>query len=206
MAALVHICAERHGDGAGKHIRDLILQVRLECRDLHAVGVRDLGDELLGDIDDAVAEGLEALHLAEELSAHHIPAFAVTAVALMLDAELVENIETAMLVQVFDQVERNDVEAVVVLLQLVDNLAELRPSQHLVGHTAFGHELIGDLDERTRDVLGVAVGVDEQYVVEVIDERRLADVTVGVDPHIGLCDDGLGAAFVLGQNEHVVSS
>ena len=206
MAALVHIGAERHGDGTGEHVRDLILQVRLECRDLHAVGVRDLGDDLLGDVDDAVAEGLEALHLAEELGAHHIPAFAVTAVALMLDAELVENIETAMLVQVFDQVERDDAEAVVVLLQLVDDLAELRPSQHLAGHTAFGHDLVGDLDERAGDVLGVAVGVDEQHIVEVIDKRRLADVTVGVDPHIGFRDDGLGAAFVLGQDEHVVSS
>ena len=102
MAALVHIGAERHGHGAGEHIRDLVRQVRLECRDLHAVGVRDLGDELLGDIDNAVAEGLEALHLAEELSTHHVPTLAVAAVALMLDAELVEHIETAMLVQVFD--------------------------------------------------------------------------------------------------------
>ena len=47
MAALVHIGAERHGDGAGEHIRDLVRQVRLERRHLHAVGVRDLGDELL---------------------------------------------------------------------------------------------------------------------------------------------------------------
>ena len=124
----------------------------------------------------------------------------------MLDAELVENIESAMLVQVFDQVERDYVEAVVVLLQLVDYFAELCPCEHLMAHAAFGHELIGNLDKRARDILGVAVGVDEQHVVEVVDKRRLADVTVGVDPHIGFCDDGLRAAFVLGQNEHVVSS
>ena len=206
MAALVHVGAERHGDGAGEHVCDLVLQVRLERRHLQAVGVRDLGDELLGDVDDAVTQGLEALHLAEELGAHHVPALAVAAVALMLDAELVEHVETAVLVQVFDQVERDDAEVVVVLLQLVDDLAELRPREHLAAHAAFGHELVGDLDEWARDVLGVAVGVDEQHVVEVIDERGLADVAVGVDPHIGVGDDGLGAAFVLGQNEHVVSS
>ena len=89
-------------------------------------------------------------------------------------------------------------EAVVMLLQLVDDLAELRPCEHLVAHTAFGHELVGNLDKRARDVLGVAVGIDEQHIVEVVDKRRLADVTIGVDPHIGFGDDGLGAAFVLG--------
>ena len=206
MAALVHIGAERHGDGTGEHIRDLVRQVRLERRDLHAVGVRDLRNELLGDIDDAVAEGLEALHLAEELSAHHVPALAVAAVAFVLDAELVEYIETAVLIEVLDQVERDDVETIVMLLQLVDDLAELRPCEHLVAHTAFGHELIGDLDKRARDVLRVAVRVDEQHVVEVVDKRRLADVTVGVDPHIRFGDDSLGAAFVLGQDKHIISS
>ena len=98
MAALVHIGAKRHGDGTGEHVRDLVRQVRLECRNLHAVGVRDLRDKLLGDIDDAVAEGLESFHLAEEFRTHHVPALAVTAVALVLDAELVEHIESAMLV------------------------------------------------------------------------------------------------------------
>ena len=206
MATLVHIGTERHGDSAGEHVCDLVRQVWLECRDLHTVGVRDLGDELLRDIDDAVAEGLESFHLAEELSAHHIPAFAVTAVTLMLDAELVEHIESAVLVQVFDQVERDDAEAVVMLLQLVDDLAELRPCAHLVAHTAFCHELIGNLDKRARDILGVAVGVDEQHVVEVVDKSRLADVTVGVDPHIRFGDDGRMAAFVLGQDKHIISS
>ena len=125
MAALVHICTKRHGDGACEYIRDLVRQVRLERRDLHTVGVRDLGDELLGDIDDAVAEGLESFHLAEELGTHHVPALAVAAVALMLDAELVEHIETAMLIEVLDQIESDDAKAIVMLLQLVDDLAEL---------------------------------------------------------------------------------
>ena len=144
MAALVHIRAERHGDGAGEHVRDLVRQVGLECRDLRAVGVRDLGDEFLGDVDDAVAEGLEALDLAEELSAHHVPALAVTAIALVFDAELVEHIETAVLVEVLDEVERDDLERVLMLLEFVDHLAELRPCQDLLGHAPLVDELVGN--------------------------------------------------------------
>ena len=97
-------------------------------------------------------------------------------------------------------------ETIVVLLKLVDDLTELRPSKHLVAHAAFSHELVGNLDKRARDILGVAVGVDEQHVVEVVDESRLADIAVGVDPHVGVGDDGLGAAFVLGQDKHIISS
>ena len=144
MAALVHIGAERHGDGAGEHIRDLILQVRLERRDLQAVGVRDLGDELLRDIDDAVAEGLEALNLAEELSAYHVPALTITTIALVFDAELVEHIETAVLVEVLDEVKRDNLERVLMLLELVDYLTKLRPGQDLLGHAPLVDELVSN--------------------------------------------------------------
>ena len=146
----------------------------------------------------------QAANGGQEFGSHLIPC-AEGIIRFMGDTHFLVHVQAASLIHIFQQINHNGLEIVLLLFKFVNDFLENLPCQGSLGHAPGNFHFILDRDEGGIHKLDVTIRVQHDGVRESVGKEGLAAEGRTIQPHNTLGHGVQVTAFILGKN-HVIQS
>ena len=190
----------------GNLIGNLFPKVRADRTDLvTALAGKVTASVLMADQDNVfIIQIHQPFNGVQELGSYHIPS-PEGIITFMFPPLPVTDIHTASLIGIFQQVNHNGFEVVLLLFQFGHGIGKNIPRQLPLGQPAFHRHRVPDCDIGGINKLDVAIRIQHQGIRKLVGKEGLAAEGCAVNPHNLLLGGVQIAPFIFGK-QHIIPS